>query len=75
MMAPQKKASSQIIVTSIVAKGKKVINGGTGPADLHPSNLDVIFEQVNEKLSSLVTTLEQKTNEHESQLSIEGQLF
>ena len=46
MMAPQK-ASSQTVVASNAAKGKKAIKGGTGPADLYHLSPKAILKQVN----------------------------
>ena len=49
IMAPQKKPSSQATASVAASKGKKTINGGTDPTDLHPSNPDVVLQQINEE--------------------------
>ena len=48
-MTPQKKANSQITASIAASKGKKVINGGTDPAEIHLSNINVVLQQINEK--------------------------
>ena len=71
-MAPQKKVTSQTVASTTASKGKKIINGGTGRIDIHPSDLDGVLEQVNKEPSSPTTTLERAANEHESRLLAEG---
>ena len=73
-MAPQKKASLQIVAPSAAFKGKKIATGGTGDADHHPQNPNII-QLVEEEHSSSTITPERTADEHESRLPVEGQFL